>query len=123
MMNGDSRCFCDYCGKYVQYGVEHCCVGTLNEAQKRLESRVRALENLESRTLALEREKRYEAPLSARERVTIELMAQGKRNQEIADELAVAPQTVKNFVTRIFRKLGVRNRTEAALRWRDRSQI
>jgi two-component system NarL family response regulator len=42
-------------------------------------------------------------------------MARGRRNEEIATELVVTEQTVKNHVTNIFRKLEVETRVEAVL--------
>lgn len=55
-------------------------------------------------------------PLSAREREVLELLAQGISNQEIADALVIAPNTVKRHVQVILEKLGVRNRTQAVIR-------
>ena len=40
------------------------------------------------------------------------LVAQGRRNREIAGELLVSAATVEAHLTRIYRKLGVRSRTE-----------
>ena len=40
-------------------------------------------------------------------------LARGLSNDEIAKEFWVAPQTVKFHLTNIYRKLGVKNRTEA----------
>lgn len=57
-------------------------------------------------------------PLSPREHEVLALLARGRTNREIADELGVATSTVKNHVNAILGKLRVRNRTEAALRAR-----
>jgi NarL family two-component system response regulator LiaR len=43
------------------------------------------------------------------------LMAQGKTNQEIADELFIAVKTVKVHVSNILSKLGVQDRTQAVI--------
>ena len=43
-----------------------------------------------------------------------ELVADGRRNREIAGELVVSAATVEAHLTRIYRKLGVRSRTELA---------
>jgi two-component system response regulator DegU len=40
-------------------------------------------------------------------------MGQGRRNREIAEHLNITERTVKNHVTQIIAKLGVKNRTEA----------
>jgi NarL family two-component system response regulator LiaR len=43
------------------------------------------------------------------------LLAKGKANKEIGRELRIGEQTVKTYVSNILSKLGVRNRTQAAL--------
>jgi LuxR family maltose regulon positive regulatory protein len=53
------------------------------------------------------------APLTAREREALDLIASGLSNQEIATRLFVEVSTVKTYVNGIFRKLGVQNRTQA----------
>lgn len=57
-----------------------------------------------------------DAGLTAREIQVLVLLAKGKANKEIARELAIGQQTVKTYVSNILAKLGVRSRTEAALR-------
>jgi two-component system, NarL family, nitrate/nitrite response regulator NarL len=53
--------------------------------------------------------------LTERESQMLALVGQGLSNLEIADRLGLAENTVKHQLTPLFRKLGVRNRTEAAL--------
>lgn len=53
--------------------------------------------------------------LTVREREVVRLLARGLGNREIADELFIAENTVKNHVRAILEKLGVRTRTEAAM--------
>ncbi|HET7627531.1 MAG TPA: response regulator transcription factor [Bacillales bacterium] len=53
--------------------------------------------------------------LTARELEILRLIADGKTNQEIADELFIAVKTVKTHITNIFSKLGVEDRTQAAI--------
>ena len=53
------------------------------------------------------------AGLTEREITILKLLAHGRSNEEIARELWVAQQTVKFHLTNIYRKLGVKNRTEA----------
>ena len=51
--------------------------------------------------------------LTERELTILGALARGLSNDEIAKEFWVAPQTVKFHLTNIYRKLGVKNRTEA----------
>lgn len=55
-------------------------------------------------------------PLSERELETLSLMARGYNNREIADALAIAEGTVKNYVSSVLAKMGVRDRTRAVLK-------
>ena len=57
--------------------------------------------------------------LSERELEVLQLLAAGKANREIANELFVTPDTVKKHITHILGKLGATNRTEAAARARE----
>jgi DNA-binding CsgD family transcriptional regulator len=54
--------------------------------------------------------------LTAVERRVAELAAVGRRNDEIAAQLDVSSKTVETQLTRVYRKLGVRSRTELAFR-------
>ena len=70
-----------------------------------------------------EREKRLEPwlsePLSERQVEVLGLLAAGLTNREIARELVISEETVRWHTKRIYRRLGVRNRTEAATRARE----
>jgi DNA-binding NarL/FixJ family response regulator len=60
--------------------------------------------------------------LSLREREVMDLIATGMSNKVVARQLGLHEKTVKHHMTRIFGKLHVSNRTEAALKWqRSRS--
>jgi RNA polymerase sigma factor (sigma-70 family) len=54
-------------------------------------------------------------PLSPREMEILQHIAQGQSNKEIAYELGISRQTVKNHMTSILRKLAVNDRTQAAI--------
>ncbi|MEU8261647.1 response regulator transcription factor [Micromonospora sp. NPDC048999] len=59
------------------------------------------------------------ASLTAREREILDLLGQGLANQEIGRALHLAERTVKTHVSSVLAKLGVTNRTQAALLVRD----
>ena len=63
--------------------------------------------------LALPRE------LSTREREILASLSRGSTNHDIAEALAISLFTVKNHMKRIFRKIGVSNRTQAAARFNE----
>jgi DNA-binding NarL/FixJ family response regulator len=65
---------------------------------------------------------REETALTAAEARVLELAGKGMTNAEIAERLFVVETTVKFHLSRIYKKLGVRNRTEAAL-WASRVRI
>jgi NarL family two-component system response regulator LiaR len=56
-----------------------------------------------------------ESNLTEREKESLQQMALGKTNQEIADSLVVSERTVRTHVTIILAKLGLTNRTQAVL--------
>jgi two-component system nitrate/nitrite response regulator NarL len=53
--------------------------------------------------------------LTPREEEVLRLIAQGADNVAIGRELSISPHTVKQYVTNIFEKLGVRSRVQAAV--------
>ena len=54
--------------------------------------------------------------LSGREIEILRLVARGYSNREIGDGLAIAEGTVKNYISSILSKMGVRDRTQAVLK-------
>lgn len=54
--------------------------------------------------------------LSPRQREILNLVVQGNSNKQICRRLGIAEGTVKNHLHALFRQLGVRNRTEAAMK-------
>jgi len=56
-----------------------------------------------------------DADLTAQQIAVLRLVAQGRNNQDIAEQLSVAHGTVERHVHDILFKLNVKNRTEAAL--------
>ncbi|WP_283133182.1 response regulator [Rhizohabitans arisaemae] len=55
------------------------------------------------------------ADLTEREREVLTLIGRGRSNPEIAQALQVSPSTVKNHVTNLFGKIGVRDRAQAVI--------
>jgi two-component system response regulator DesR len=54
-----------------------------------------------------------ENPLTDREKEVLELVADGKNTQEIAEQLSIKTGTVRNYISTILDKLDVKNRIEA----------
>lgn len=60
------------------------------------------------------KEEKLLSSLSAQERKILDLIAEGKTNREIANEIFLAEKTVKNYVSNLLMKLGMARRSEAA---------
>ena len=54
------------------------------------------------------------AGLSAQERRILELIGEGLTNRQIGERMFLAEKTVKNYVSALFAKLGMKRRTQAA---------
>jgi DNA-binding NarL/FixJ family response regulator len=80
---------------------------------------LKGLENLQTDFYSLEQPD----PLTERETEILRLMAGGYSNKEIANSLGVAEGTVKNHVSNILSKMGVRDRTRAVLKAFELGQI
>jgi two-component system response regulator DesR len=61
-----------------------------------------------------------ENPLTEREKEVLELVAGGKNTKEIASELFLTTGTVRNYISVILDKLGVGNRIEAIVRFKEK---
>jgi two-component system, NarL family, nitrate/nitrite response regulator NarL len=57
--------------------------------------------------------------LTPREEQILALVAQGRSNKEVARSLSLQEKSIKHVMTRVLRKLEVRNRTEAAIMMRE----
>lgn len=57
--------------------------------------------------------------ISGRELEVLQLLAAGRSNKEIANQLGISPNTVKTHVAKLYEKLEVRRRTEAIQRARE----
>lgn len=58
-------------------------------------------------------------PLTERELSVLKLVSVGLSNREIGNKLGLSEGTIKNYVTSVLQKIGVRDRTQAALRGRE----
>jgi len=85
-------------------------------------SRMSDLETSAGSTTAVAQQDLVE-PLSERELEILGVLATGASNREIANKLFITEGTVKNHVTNILGKLGVRDRTQAALKAKDMGLI
>jgi DNA-binding NarL/FixJ family response regulator len=56
--------------------------------------------------------------LSPQEQRIVSLVADGKTNKEIAQELGLSPNTVKNYLSNAFQKLQITRRTQAVALFR-----
>jgi DNA-binding NarL/FixJ family response regulator len=65
-------------------------------------------------------EERPDVDLSPREREVLALVAEGMPNKRIAQRLAISESTVKAHLTNVFQRIGVTDRTQAAL-WAQRN--
>jgi DNA-binding NarL/FixJ family response regulator len=75
----------------------------------------RLLERFASQRPAAPRKAESLRSLTEREREILVLIGRGRSNTEIAAELFIGEQTVKTHVSRIFMKLGVRDRVQAVI--------
>ncbi|WP_172653012.1 response regulator [Rhodococcus opacus] len=60
-------------------------------------------------------EKNAVAGLTPQERTLLEFLGEGLTNRQIAERMFLAEKTIKNYVSRLFAKLGVERRTQAAV--------
>lgn len=58
-------------------------------------------------------------PLTEREKVLLTMISQGWDNERIAAKLDLAEQTVRNYISRLYHKLGLTSRSEAIIWARD----
>lgn len=61
--------------------------------------------------------------LTTREEEILQLVAEGLSNKEIGRKLDLQEKTIKHYMTNILQKLNVRNRVEAAIKARERSDL
>lgn len=72
------------------------------------------IDDLRERARSLPPDDRFLVGLTPQERRILALVTDGLTNGEIADELSLAEKTVRNYVSNILAKLGMKNRTQLA---------
>jgi DNA-binding CsgD family transcriptional regulator/ArsR family metal-binding transcriptional regulator len=97
---------------------------SLEKKKKHIEKIEKKLINLEQEHKALleENQNEIQTDLTGREIEVLRLIAKGETNTEISDSLSISPHTVKSHVIHIFNKLGVNDRTQAAV-WATRHKL
>jgi DNA-binding NarL/FixJ family response regulator len=88
--------------------------GSVKFATPRIARAVVTKATRESRLDVVRAEACGETGLTARELEVLEMVARGLPNRAVAEELFLSDQTVKRHLRKVYRKLGVANRTEAA---------
>lgn len=73
-------------------------------------------------SLSANKKQLSKSKLSARETEVLELLSHGATNKQISSQLFISPHTVKSHVIHIFEKLGVHDRTQAAV-WAAKHNI
>lgn len=86
---------------------------TVYEGNKYIEPKMGALLN----NTLVNRERDFDKLelLSSREIEILKLIARGMSNKDIADSLKITERTVKNHISNLFKKIGVTDRTQAAV--------
>ncbi len=95
--------------------------GNLKMQQERIADLENALRQTTSPS-SLEAPPHLPAALTTRELEVLRLVAQGATNVEISQILYISPHTVKSHVIHIFNKLGVNDRTQAAV-WAAKNHL
>ena len=96
----------------------------LQKQKKHIEKLEKKLGDLEQEHKALleDNQNEVQTDLTGREIEVLGLIAKGETNTEISDILSISPHTVKSHVIHIFNKLGVNDRTQAAV-WATRHKL
>ena len=82
---------------------------------ERLEKTLSEINERKSKFIPRDYNHKLRASLSSREKEVLHLVAQGWTNLEISDSLSISAHTVKTHMVSIFNKLGLHNRTQAAV--------
>lgn len=72
---------------------------------------------------AVKRGSNSDSELTVQEKQILDLISVGKTNREIGEEMFIAEKTVRNYVSRIMKKINVTNRTEAAMYWQRQKSL
>lgn len=97
---------------------------SLQKQKRQIEKLEKKLDDLEQKQAALRKDNQVEiqTDLTDREIQVLRFVTEGATNIEISDILSISPHTVKSHIIHIFNKLGVNDRTQAAV-WATRHKI
>ncbi len=95
----------------------------LNLLREKSEEDNRIAKLLEDLEAKLGLQARPDSPLAPRELEVLELVVQGKSNREIAAMLEIKIITVGKTLTRVYRKLNAKNRSDAVFKWSMQQSI
>jgi LuxR family maltose regulon positive regulatory protein len=115
---GHVRLFAEQGVEFGELLAEHLSIADTATASQDHLHRIRAAMARTGSPRAQEAQSSLIDPLSARELEVLQLVAAGRSNSQIAEDLYIAVDTVKRHLTHILAKLGAANRTEAAARAR-----
>lgn len=111
----------EVCEEVVRCAIDHRVGGVLLKSYSTEDVRAAVRYTTTGRTVMPAGWQRVVAPhqggrggLSPRHRQILALIAQGRRNEEIARDLNLSPNTIKFHVRALYARMGVRNRVEAA---------
>jgi DNA-binding NarL/FixJ family response regulator len=96
-------------------GIEKVRSGQMWAASEQLQYLVESLAGQNATPPALRADAKGVTPLTPREQSLVNLVAQDRTNRDISRELNLSEHTVRNYLFRIFNKLGTSNRLELAL--------
>jgi DNA-binding NarL/FixJ family response regulator len=111
----------EICEEVVRCAIDHRVSGVLLKSYSTEDIRAAIAYTVTGRTVMPAGWQRVVAPrpgaqlgLSPRHRQILALIAQGRRNEEIAMDLELSPNTIKFHIRALYSRMGVRNRVEAA---------
>lgn len=107
-------------GSRLLEGIRNCCRGELVIPSRVAEVLVRKAANVDTKAVD---KKVFDLGFGEREREVAVMIAQGFTNRQIASALYITEGTVKNYVSSIYAKINISDRTKAALFLKEKGYI